>query len=85
MNNKRLLTLNDLYDFYSKKKKSMNFDCAKSGYNVVVQTEAKLHMSSEDLSEGLLYAEVRAFHDLTNNNRSHIKTDVFNEKILSLT
>lgn len=81
---KRLLTLDDLYDFYSKKKKSMNFDCNKSGYNVVVQTNAQLILFEEDLSEGLLYAKAKAFHDLTNNNKSHIKTDVFKEKVKSL-
>ena len=84
MSNKHLLTLDDLYNFYSTKKKSMNFDCNKSGYNVVVQTNAKLILFEEDLSEGLLYAKARAFHDLTNNNKSHIKTDVFKEKVKSL-
>lgn len=84
MGNNKLLTLNDLYNFYSLKKKSMNFDCKKSGYNVVVQTEAKLLYEEDDLSEGLLYTRVKAFHDLTNNNLSHIKTDVFKEKAMSI-
>lgn len=84
MGKNKLLTLNDLYNFYSLKKKSMNFDCKKSGYNVVVQTEAKLLYEESDLSEGLLYTQIKAFHDLTNNNLSHIKTDVFKEKAMSL-
>ena len=38
--NKKLLTLEDLYGFYSQKKKSMSFSAEKSGYNIAVQTHA---------------------------------------------
>lgn len=80
---KKLLTLNDLYNFYSQKKKSMSFSAEKSGYNIAVQTDAKFEIS-DDLSEGLLYGKIRAFHDLTNNNKSHIETDVLEEKMKSI-
>lgn len=83
MNHNKLLTISDLYNFYSTKKKSMSFDSKKSGYNIAVQTKANFETSS-DLSEGLLYGKIRAFHDLTNNNKSHIETDVLEEKMVSL-
>ena len=69
--NKRLLTLEDLYDFYCEKKKSLKFSAEKSGYNIAIQTKATFEVN-DDLSEGLLYGIIRAFHDLTNNNNSHI-------------
>lgn len=81
--NKKLLTFDDLYSFYSQKKKSMTFDCEKSGYNIAVQTKATFEVD-ESLSEGLLYGHVRAFHDLTNRNKSHIETDVLEEKMMSI-
>lgn len=81
--NKKLLTLEDLYSFYSQKKKSMTFSADKSGYNIAVQSLAIFELN-DDLSEGLLYGKIRAFHDLTNNNKSHIETDVLEEKMMSI-
>lgn len=81
--NKKLLTLEDLYSFYSQKKKSMTFSADKSGYNIAVQSLATFELD-DDLSEGLLYGKIRAFHDLTNNNKSHIETDVLEEKMMSI-
>lgn len=81
--NKKLLTLEDLYSFYSQKKKSMTFSADKSGYNIAVQSLATFELN-DDLSEGLLYGKIRAFHDLTNNNTSHIETDILEEKMMSI-
>ena len=81
--NKKLLTLEDLYSFYSKKKKSISFSSEKSGYNLAVQTMAVFETNT-DLSEGLLYGNIKAFHDLTNENKSHIETDVIKEKMKSV-
>lgn len=81
--NKKLLTFDDLYNFYNQKKRSMTFDCEKSGYNIAIQTKATFEVD-ESLSEGLLYGHVRAFHDLTNQNKSHIETDVLKEKMMSI-
>jgi hypothetical protein len=81
--NKKLLTLEDLYSFYSQKKKSMTFSADKSGYNIAVQSLATFELN-DDLLEGLLYGKIRAFHDLTNNNKSHIETDVLEEKMMSI-
>lgn len=81
--NKKLLTLEDLYNFYSLKKKSMKFSSEKSGYNIVVQTNAVFEID-ENLSEGLLYGHIKAFHDLDNRNKSYIETDVLKEKMMSV-
>lgn len=81
--NKKLLTLEDLYSFYSQKKKSMSFSADKSGYNIAVQTKAIFEIKA-DLAEGLLYGDIKAFHDLSNKNKSHIETDVLEEKMMSI-
>ena len=61
----------------------MTFSADKSGYNIAVQSLATFELN-DDLSEGLLYGKIRAFHDLTNNNKSHIETDVLEEKMMSI-
>lgn len=61
----------------------MTFSADKSGYNIAVQSLATFELN-DDLSEGLLYGKIRAFHDLTNNNTSHIETDVLEEKMMSI-
>ena len=74
MNTKgKLLTLDDLYNFYSTKKKSMSFSADKTGYNLSVQVNGKFEVSKDENSEGLLYAKVRAFHDLGNRNKQETK------------
>lgn len=81
---KRLLTLDDLYDFYSTKKKSMTFSSDKSGYNLAVQIKGTFEIVNNDNSEGLLYGKCRAFHDLGNKNKSYIDTEILKEKMMSL-
>lgn len=82
--NKKLLTFDDLYDFYSQQNKSVTFDSSESEYNIVIQSFATFDITKDDLSEGLLYGKIKAFHDLTNSNRSYIKTDVLKKNMLSI-
>lgn len=85
MNTKgKLLTLDDLYNFYSTKKKSMNFSADKTGYNLSVQVNGKFEVSKDENSEGLLYAKVRAFHDLGNRNKSYIDTEILEQYLPSM-
>ena len=81
--NKRLLTLDDLYKFYSTKKKSMKFNADKDGYNLAVQIKGKFEVINEN-EEGLMFARVKAFHDLSNLNKSYIDTDVLKTKMYSI-
>ena len=78
--NKTLLTLENLYDFYNQRKRSVTFDSDKTGYNLTVQTHGLFEVKDE-LSEGLLYGTIKAFHDLGNRNKSYIETDILKEKI----
>lgn len=82
--NKRLLSIDDLYEFFSTHKNSMNFNAEKSGYNIAVSTKGIFEVEEDDNAEGLLYCKVRAFHDLDNVNKSYIDTDVLQEKMMSM-
>ena len=80
----RLLTIDDLYKFYSTKKKSMTFSADKSGYNIAVQVNGKFAVEQDENSEGLLYGRVKAFHDLGNRNKSYIETDILEKYVPSM-
>lgn len=81
--NKTLLTFENLYDFYNQRKRSVTFDSDKTGYNLTVQTHGLFEVKDE-LSEGLLYGTIKAFHDLGNRNKSYIETDILKEKMFSI-
>lgn len=81
--NKRLLTLDDLYKFYSTKKKSMKFNADKDGYNLVVQVKGRFEVVDEN-EENLMFCRIKAFHDLSNLNKSYIDTDVLKTKMYSI-
>lgn len=81
---KKLLTIDDLYNFYSTKKKSMTFSADKAGYNIAVQVNGKFEVKQDDNSEGLLYGKIRAFHDLGNRNKSYIETDILEQYLPSM-
>ena len=81
---KTLLSIDDLYNFYSTKKKSMKFSADKSGYNIAVQVNGKFEVQEYDNSEGLLYGRVKAFHDLGNRNKSYIDSEVFEKYVPSM-
>lgn len=80
---KKLLTLDDLYKFYSTKKKSMKFNADKEGYNLAVQVKGRFEVVDEN-EEGLMFCRVKAFHDLSNLNKSYIDTDVLKTKMYSI-
>ena len=81
--NRKLLTLDDLYRFYSTKKKSMKFNAEKEGYNLAVQVKGRFEVVNEN-EEGLMFCKVKAFHDLGNLNKSYIDTDVLKTKMYSI-
>lgn len=81
--NRKLLTLDDLYRFYSTKKKSMKFNADKEGYNLTVQVKGRFEVVDEN-EEGLMFCRVKAFHDLGNLNKSYIDTDILKTKMYSI-
>ena len=80
--NRKLLTLDDLYRFYSNKKKSMKFDSNKSGEPIVVQVEGKMTFEQDETTEGLTAVTLQACHTEKNLNSSSISFDTMQNKML---
>ena len=80
--NRKLLTLDDLYRFYSTKKKSMKFDANKSGEPIVVQVEGKMTFEQDETTEGLTAVTLQACHTEKNLNSSSISFDTMQNKML---
>ena len=80
--NRKLLTLDDLYRFYSTKKKSMKFDSNKSGEPIVVQVEGKMTFEQDETTEGLTAVTLQACHTERNLNASSISFETMQNKML---
>jgi len=73
----KLLTLTDLYNYYSSTKKSCHFSSANNNDNLVVQVEGKIKFAKSDKdTEGLCPVYLQACHIDENINGSNIKEDV---------
>lgn len=84
MGNKRLLTLDDLCNYYSTHSRSTHFSSKDSGSPVVVQVPGNLIFNAEDNStEGLLPVVLQACHTGKNVNDSIINTDVMERSLSS--
>ena len=84
MGNKRLLTLNDLCNYYSTHSRSTHFSSKDSGSPVVVQVPGNLIFDTDDNStEGLLPVVLQACHTGKNVNDSMISTDVMERSLSS--
>ena len=81
--NKRLLTLDDLCEYYSHRKKSMKFSSEESGEPIAVQVAGILKFEdSNDLTAGLTPVRLRACHTEKNLNSSSISYEVMHDKLL---
>lgn len=82
--NKRLLTLDDLCEYYSHRKKSMKFSSEKSGEPIVVQVAGTLKFENDnaDLTTGLTPVRLQACHTERNLNKSSVSYEVMRDKLL---
>ena len=82
---KKILTLDDLMEFYSDHKKSVHFDYSKHGQPIVVQTEGILTYNNDekDYAEGLTPVSLQACHTEKNLNSSSISYDAMSDMIKS--
>lgn len=73
--NKRLLFLEDLYDFYSNRyKRSTHFSAEKSGHQIFVQVPAEFEVdkNADYKDESLLFCKVKLMHSGENRNHSSV-------------
>ena len=81
--NKRLLTLDDLCEYYSYRKKSMKFSSEESGEPIVVQIAGTLKFEdSNNLTTGLTPVRLQACHTEENLNHSTISYETMHDKLL---
>ena len=84
MGNKRLLTLDDLCNYYSTHSRSTHFSSKDGGNPVVVQVPGNLLFDAENNStEGLLPVVLQACHTGKNVNETIINTDVMERSLPS--
>lgn len=78
MANKRLLYIEDLYDFYSNKyKRSTKFSAEKTGEPLVVQVHGRVNFDESDKNkDGLLPVHLQSCHTDLNVNGSNIESSV---------
>lgn len=81
--NKRLLSLDDLCEYYSHRKKSMKFSSDESGEPIVVQVEGILKFEdASDDTVGLTPVRLQACHTEKNLNMSSISYETMANKLL---
>ena len=82
---KRLLYLEDLYDFYfTKHKRSTHFSSGKTGEPIVVQVHGKINFEESDKNkDGLLPVHLQACHTNLNVNNSNIEEPVMTSALPS--
>lgn len=70
---KKILTLEDLYDFYFKQNKSITFSSKESGYQLSVQVPASFETDkNENQDDTLLFGTTKLFHIGRNRNKSSV-------------
>lgn len=79
---KDFLTLNDLYDALSDRKRSFNFDATKSGTPLLVHSLGNINYEESNSENGLTQVEFNAANTGSNLNRSFIDYDVMKDKLM---
>lgn len=72
MNMKKLLTFDDLYNFYLNQNKTCNFSSKESGYQISVQVPAQFEINKEQKDNTLLFCKVKLMHSGENRNHSSV-------------
>lgn len=83
MKKKKILTLEDLYSFYSTKKRSMTFSAEKQGYQIGVMVPATFETEQSD-SETMMFANVKAFHCGRNRNGSSVTMEAAEQALSAM-
>ena len=72
MAKKKLLTLDNLYNFYLNQNKTCTFSAKESGYQASVQIPTKFEISDETHDDTLLFCTVKLMHSGENRNHSNV-------------
>lgn len=72
---KKIMTLDNLYEFFVEQNKSFNFSSKESGSPIVVTTNGNFAEEQNDDMPGMLKLKLKNCHIDTNRNGSHISKD----------
>lgn len=81
MPNKKLFTFDDLYSFFLKQNKNINFNSKESDTEIVVQVLGSLSFENKNAYEGLAPVHLQACHTDRNRNGSSITTKVMKKAL----
>lgn len=77
---KKILTFEDLYNFYFTQNKTCNFNSKESGYQIAVQVPASLSFEKNDDSDGTLaFCTVKLMHSGENRNHSSVTDEALDK------
>jgi hypothetical protein len=82
--NKKLLTLNDLYNFYFTQNKNCTFSSKDSGYKLSVQIPAQFEINTEQNDNSLLFCKVKLMHSGENRNHSSVTDEALTKAAKTL-
>lgn len=80
---KKLLTIDDLYNYYTSHNRNAHFSAKDDDSEIVVQVIGNAHFSAKDDTEGLLPVHLQACHTLENANGSFIEEKVMKSAMKS--
>ena len=72
---KRILTLDNLYQFFVQQNKTVKFNASESGAPIVVTTNGHFSTDSADDMPGMMKLKFKVCHTDTNRNGSHISNE----------
>lgn len=75
MEKRKLLTLDNLYNFYLNQNKTCSFSAKNSGYQISVQIPTQFEISEETKDDTLLFCTVKLMHSGENRNHSCVTDD----------
>jgi hypothetical protein len=82
--NKKLLTLDDLYNFYFVQNKNCTFSSKDSGYKLSVQVPAQFEINAEQNDNSLLFCKAKLMHSGENRNHSSVTDEALTKAAKTL-
>lgn len=72
---KKILSLDNLYEFYLKQNKTCNFNAYETGYQIAVQVPASFEINKNLQDDSLMFCKVKLMHSGENRNHSSVTDD----------
>lgn len=84
MTKKKLLSFDDLYNFYLNQNKNCTFSADESGYQISVRVPAQFEVDDEYTDDTLMYCKVKLMHSGENRNHSDVTDEALHKAAQTL-